>query len=56
MHSTKVGEGSKYDGKAADIFSTGACLFTMLAGFPPFGADDVKVREKYTSKAGGRRW
>ena len=41
----KVLNGSKYCGKAADCWSVGATLFTMLAGFSPFKADEAEVRE-----------
>lgn len=41
---TKVLCGSKYCGKAADCWSVGATLFTMLAGFSPFKTDETEVR------------
>jgi len=40
---TKVAEGSKYDGKAADVWSCAVVLFNMLAGFFPSEADAAKV-------------
>ena len=36
--------GSKYCGKAADCWSVGATLFTMLAGFSPSNDDEAEVR------------
>eukprot|EP00752_Nemacystus_decipiens_P010543 g9388.t1 len=36
-------KGSKYCGKAADCWSIGATLFTMLAGFTPFKGDKAEV-------------
>lgn len=41
----KVLKGSLFCGKAADCWSVGATLFTMLAGFSPFETDEAEVRE-----------
>ena len=42
----KVLEGSRYDGKAADVWSSAAVLFTMLAGFSPPKIAGAEVRNK----------
>lgn len=41
----KVLNGSMFCGKAADCWSVGATLFTMLAGFSPFETDEAEVRD-----------
>eukprot|EP00903_Cladosiphon_okamuranus_P017332 g15969.t1 len=39
----EVLKGSKYCGRAADCWSVGVVLYTMLAGFSPFKSDEAKV-------------
>lgn len=46
----KVLNGSNYCGQAADCWSVGVTLFTMLAGFSPFSDDEAEVRQSRRGK------
>lgn len=55
LGSAKVVEGSKYDGKAGDIWSCAVVLFTMLAGFSPFKIDAAEVQERDIDEGVGQK-